>query len=324
MDHRCKVNKINDDIKMPVSVVQYLDYLTTIKGTSVATGESYRNNLGLFFRFMKIHKKKSTAQFNNIDISNIDDKFIKSIKLVDLHSFLSYCQKERENGENARARKVAVLKSYFNYLEDIAETITINPTKKLANPKIPKRNPIYLTLEESKRVLTSFDKNNTDYNRNYCVFVVLLNTGIRISELMGIKLNNIRENILTVIGKGNKMRDIPLNNACIKAIENHLNSRNNDKLSMEEQKYLINLGKQGIEDMVKSSIIKAGIVNGEDYTPHKLRHTASTLMWKYGKTDVVTLKQILGHESLATTQIYTHCDREDIKVATDNNPLADF
>lgn len=307
-----KREKIN--IELPLSAKQFLDYCKTELGLTDGCSDGYEIDLKIFFDYIVKAKGKKTININ----------FIKGINRTDLSDFLSYCEKERKNKECARGRKVSTLKAYFNYLEDVAEIITKNPTRTLRTPKIPKREPIYLTLNETKQVLSSIDKNSRTYARDYCIFTILLNTGIRISELLGIKLTDIRENQLTVIGKGNKERTIPLNNACIKAIDNYLKSRNIEKLTENDKKYLITIKKDAVETMVKKNIVQAGIVNGEDYTPHKMRHTASTLMFKHGKTDIVTLKSILGHENISSTQIYTHCDRDDVQTAVNNNPLADL
>jgi site-specific recombinase XerD len=302
------------NIELPISATTFLTYCKTELGLSEGCTKGYENDLKIFFDY--IIKAKGKKKINN--------NFIKGINRADLSDFLLYCEKERKNGECARGRKVSTLKAYFNYLEDIAEIIIKNPTRTLKTPKVPKREPVYLTLNETKQVLSSLGENSRTYTRDYCIFVILLNTGIRISELLGIKLTDIRENELTVIGKGNKQRTIPLNNACVKAINNYLNERNNENLTDEEKIYLINIKKDAVENMVKKNVIQSGIVNGEKYTPHKMRHTASTLMYKYGKTDIVTLQEILGHSNLSTTQIYTHCDKEDVQQAVNNNPLADL
>lgn len=315
---------------LPESVVDFLNYLETIKGKSPNTIKGYEIDLTLFFRFLKIYKGLITddsLEFSEIDIRDIDNSFVRKIKLTDLYAFLSFAEKQRENGSYARARKVAALKSYFKFLNGKAKIIDDNPTLELESPKINKRHPVYLSLDESVNLLSSLDKDNKNYYRDYCILTLFLNCGMRLSELCSIKLDKIKGDTLTIIGKGDKERTVYLNEACLKAIDNYLAVRDTSKCTPEDKEYLLlssrykPINKRTVELLVKKHIFNSGLSN-EKYTPHKLRHTAATLMYKHGDVDIRSLQSILGHENISTTQIYTHVDEEILRDAVNSNPLS--
>lgn len=315
---------------LPESVVDFLNYLETIKGKSPNTIKGYEIDLTLFFRFLKIYKGLITddsLDFSEIDIRDIDNSFVRKIKLTDLYAFLSFAEKQRENGSYARARKVAALKSYFKFLNGKAKIIDDNPTLELESPKINKRHPVYLSLDESVNLLSSLDKDNKNYYRDYCILTLFLNCGMRLSELCSIKLDKIKGDTLTIIGKGDKERTVYLNEACLKAIDNYLAVRDTSKCTPEDKEYLLlssrfkPINKRTVELLVKKHIFNSGLSN-EKYTPHKLRHTAATLMYKHGNVDIRSLQSILGHENISTTQIYTHVDEEILRDAVNSNPLS--
>lgn len=296
--------------KLPQSAEDFLSYCRTMKGLSIDTLKSYRSDLNLFFDFLKIHKNKK-----DITVSTI-----KKVESKDIHSFMMYLEnKEKSCGAFTRSRKTSTLKQYFGYLQNIAKIITINPTYALESPKKPKRIPRYLTLEESKQLLTSMDKTSKNYARDYCIVTLFLNCGMRLSELENIRINNIKGNKLTIIGKGDKERTAYLNNASLYALSQYMNVR--DTYNFRDEDLLFSIRKGAIEVLVKKNIVDADIKNGDKYSPHKLRHTSATLMYKYGKTDIKKLQQILGHADISTTSIYTHVDDEDCMEAVNNNPL---
>ena len=315
---------------LPESIIDFLNYLETIKGKSINTIKGYEIDLSMFFKFLKIYKgyvNDDSLEFHEINIRDIDNQFIRSIKLTDIYAFLSFAEKQRKNGAYARARKVAALKSYFKFLQGKARIIDENPTLDLESPKINKRHPIYLTLDESLNLLTSLDKNNKNYYRDYCILTLFLNCGMRLSELCSIRLDKIKEDTLTIIGKGNKERTVYLNSACLKAIDNYMKVRDDSKCLPEDKEYLLlssrfkPINKRTVELLVKKHISNSGLKN-EKYTPHKLRHTAATLMYKHGNVDIRSLQSILGHENISTTQIYTHVDEDILRDAASSNPLS--
>ncbi|MGL5378996.1 tyrosine recombinase XerC [Clostridium sp.] len=315
---------------LPQSVKEYFNYLETIKGKSANTISAYKVDLTLFFRFMKVYKgevRDPKTEFKDIDISDIDKYFIRKIKLTDIYAFLSFLEKHRNNGSYARARKVACLKSFYKFLYGKAKIIDENPALDLESPKINKRHPIYLTLDESIHLLENLDKKNHNYYRDYCILTLFLNCGLRLSELCSIKINKIKGDTLTIIGKGSKERTVYLNDASINAINNYMMNRDDSKATEENKQYLLlssrylPINKRTVELLVKKHIRSSGISN-EKYTPHKLRHTAATLMYKYGNVDIRSLQGILGHENISTTQIYTHIDDETLRDAVKSNPLS--
>lgn len=322
--------EILESKNLPQRLSSFLDYLETIKGKSPNTIKAYEIDLSLFFKFLKVYKGLVTdtdLEFEEIDIKDINNDFIRNIKLTDIYAFLSFSEKQRGNGTYARARKVAALKSYFKYLQGKAKIIDENPTFDLESPKISKRHPIYLTLDESINLLSSLDKKSKNYHRDYCILTLFLNCGMRLSELCGIRLDKIKGDTLTIIGKGNKERTVYLNDACLKAIENYLKFRDDSKALPEDKEYLLlssrfkPINKRTVELLVKKHITNSGLET-EKYTPHKLRHTAATLLYKHGNVDIRSLQSILGHENISTTQIYTHVDEEILREAANSNPLS--
>lgn len=316
------------DYEMPLILRDFLNYLQTIKGKSINTVKVYFYDLRVFFRFLKLHRNlvDEKSEFDQIDISDIDIELIKTVTLSDLYAFMSYVSNSRDNTAYARARKVASLKSFFNYLHNKAKLIANNPASELESPKILKRLPRYLNIEESKQLLSAVEA-GTYSERDYAILTLFLNCGLRLSELVGININNIKNNTLTVIGKGNKERSIPLNNACIEAIETYMKVRPKNGVKDKNALFLSSrkqrISKESVQKIVKKYIKQAGL-DPQRYSTHKLRHTAATLMYRYGKVDIRTLQELLGHESISTTEIYTHLDNGQLKDAVEKNPLSTF
>ncbi len=316
-----------NDFEMPPLLRDFLSYMQTIRGKSVNTVQVYFYDLRVFFRFMKLQRNlvDKKLKFDDIQITDIDIPFVKAITLSDLYAFMAYVSNNRDNSSYARARKVASLKSFFKYLTFKAKLLDTNPAAELESPKILKRLPRYLNIQESKQLLNSVEGEFSE--RDYAIITIFLNCGLRLSELVGINLSNIKGTVLTVIGKGDKERSVPLNNACIKALEDYRKVRPNNAvkdrnaLFLSERKQRIS--KESVQKIVKKYIKAAGL-DPERYSTHKLRHTAATLMYKYGNVDIRALQELLGHESISTTQIYTHLDSNQLRNAVDNNPLADF
>ncbi len=314
-------------IEIPPVVGDFISYMETIKGKSKNTVKEYLYDLRLFFRFIKLNKNlvKKDTEFDEIDISDITIEHIKAVTLSDLYSFMSFMSRERDNGASSRARKVASLKSFFNYLTNKAKLIDYNPASELESPKIVKRLPKYLNIDESKKLLSSVEGANSE--RDYAIITLFLNCGMRLSELVNININKIKDDTLTVIGKGDKERTVYLNNACKAAIEAYMKVRSVDgvkdknALFLSERKQRIS--NKTVQHIVKKYIISSGL-DPERYSTHKLRHTAATLMYKHGNVDIRSLQEILGHESIATTEIYTHVDNQQLKTAVDKNPLANI
>ena len=314
------------DLSLPKYLNDFLNYLSTIRGKSLNTISGYKFDLIMFFRFLKLYWGKcgSKIDFDDIDISDVDKPFISNITLEDLYAFISFAERNRDNGEYARARKVAALKSFFKYLTGKARIIVENPTLELESPKIKKRNPIYLTLDESKVLLNSIEGKAKE--RDLCIITFFLNCGMRLSELVGLNFKdiNIQNRTMRLLGKGNKERIIYINDACVSALSNYykvrpVNPKEPNAVFLSKQKTRIS--KRRVQQIVEESLFAAGLDN-KGVTTHKLRHTAATLMYQHGHVDPLVLKEILGHKSIATTEIYTHLSNENMKKAAESSPLA--
>lgn len=312
---------------LPILANDFLEYMETIRGKSKKTIQGYSYDLTLFFKYMKIKRNIVTGDmdFEEIVINDIDSYFMRTIGLSDLYSFISYAANERNNLNYARARKVACLRSFFKFLHTKAKIIDDNPALELEPPKINSRQPVYLSLEESKVLLKAVEGPYKE--RDYAILMLFLNCGLRLSELVGIDLDKISGDTLRVIGKGNKERTVYLNDACIKALEAYMKIRIAEEVKEKDKKALFisrlksRISPRTIQEIVKKYIKNAGLDDNK-YSPHKLRHTAATLMYKYGNVDIRALQQILGHESVATTQIYTHIDDDRLRQAARSNPLS--
>ena len=311
-------------IAMPALVRLYLNYLSAIKSKSMLTVLEYTSDLRLFFRYISKTRglcDKNTS-FDEINISMLSDDVICSVGLDEAYAFLSYCRKERNNDNNSRARKAVAIKRFYKYLE-INGYIKVNRIAFLESPQTKKSLPKYLTLEQSIKLLQSVDGKFKE--RDYCILTLFLNCGMRLSELVSINLSHIKDNnTLVVIGKGNKERTVYLNQACLDAISAYVAVRpvdgviDRDALFISNQKKRIS--KESIQKMVAGYLKKCGF-DGMGLSTHKLRHTAATLMYQHGNVDPLQLKEILGHENLSTTEIYTHIHDDQLKQAVDSNPL---
>ncbi|HHW56619.1 MAG TPA: tyrosine recombinase XerC [Clostridia bacterium] len=312
-------------MKYPSLLEEFLNYFSTVKARSPNTVKAYAYDLVLFLRFLKQRHGKvdPNVEFDEIDISDVDIDLIESVDLNDLYAFLNFVTNERSNTPPARARKVASLRSFYNYLYKKAKLINKNPTQELESPKLSVRQPIYLTLEESKKLLNSID--GPFKERDYAIITLFLNCGFRVSELVNINLDDIKDDKLTVIGKGNKQRTVYLNEACIDAINRYLQVRPKegvkDKKALFLSKRLKRISVKTVQYTVKKHLKNANL-EGKKYSAHKLRHTAATLMYRYGNVDIRTLQKLLGHSNVSTTQIYTHVDDSQLKEAVNKNPLS--
>ena len=290
----------------------FLDYTVTILNKSPNTIKEYNYDLATFLKFIKVH-------FKMTDEEDIPLSTIKQIKLDDIHAFLSYLTNTYHSKAATRARKASSIRVFFNYLSQKANLIEFNPAQNLETPKLDKRLPKYLSLENNKR--------------DYAIITLFLNCGMRLSELVGINIKDINfsECQMTVIGKGNKERTIYLNKACMTAINNYLAVRpvegiKTDKANSKNALFLSErkerISRRTVQYIVDKELRVAGLDTSK-YSVHKLRHTAATLMYQYGNVDIRALQEVLGHESISTTEIYTHVANVQARSAIENNPLSD-
>ncbi len=320
--------KREDFVTLPQLLRSFLTYLEVVRNKSSLTVLEYASDLRTFLRYMKITHKlvDKSVQFDEIDISDIDAKFLDEITLNDGYEFLLYCKNERNNDATARARKVTSLKSFFKYLDTREKVIKENPFRELEAPKLKKTLPKYLSLEQSRVLLNCvYNDSNPNKERDFCILTLFLNCGLRLAELVGLDLRHIHDdNSMTVTGKGNKERIVYLNSACIAALNNYLKVRPVDGVKDREALFISRnkqrISRRTVQNIVENALQKSGLAD-LGFSTHKLRHTAATLMYRYGDVDVLLLKEILGHENLSTTQIYTHVADDQLRNAVNLNPL---
>lgn len=318
----------------PQLLRDFLTYHEAIQGHSKKTVDEYYLDLRNFFRYIKIVKNKvpSESDFNEINISDVDLDLARSVTLTDVYSYMNYLSRDRAQHPNStqtdfglkassRARKVAAIRSFYKYLTNKAKLLSKNPIQDLDSPRMKKALPRYLDIDESIQLLESIDGDFQERDR--CIITLFLNCGLRISELIGLNLTDIRGDQLRVLGKGNKERILYLNDACIQSIQDYLAVRDSqraiDKNALFLSRRRTRISKAAVEKLVKKHLLNAGL-DSTQYSPHKLRHTAATLMLQNG-VDVRTLQEVLGHDNLNTTQIYTHVDNENLRLAAKANPL---
>ena len=319
----------------PPILRDFLTYHETIQGHSQKTVDEYFLDLRTFFRYIKIEKGRvpRSTPLDEISISDVDLALVKSVTLADIYAYLSFLSRDREkNARNpslgfglaasSRARKVATIRSFYKYLVTKAKIMEESPIQELDSPRMRQSLPRYLTLDESIQLLESIDGDNSE--RDFCIITLFLNCGVRISELVGLNLTDIRGDRMRVLGKGNKERVVYLNTACQSAIGDWLAVRSRsgaaDPYALFITRKHTRVTKAGVHYMLKQRFAAAGL-DSSKYSAHKLRHTAATLMLQNG-VDVRAVQEVLGHDHLDTTQIYTHIDNESLRVAAKANPLS--
>lgn len=325
-------SKRPDFSDVPPIVREFLYYKLTIQGRSARTVAAYHVDLRLFLRFLYCYLNNnlsdSDIDITTVDVSGLSTEFICSVKLSDVYEFLNYTLSDRSNSATARARKISAIKGLYKYLSTKTTALRDNPVEHLESPSLKKRLPKYLTLEQALKLLgAASSEQGTINRRDYCMLVLFLNCGMRLSELVGINLSDIdlESGTLRLLGKGNKERLVYLNAACKAALDAYLSERaqmtakdsNALFLSRENRR----ISARRVEQIVGDYLKRAGL-GGQGYSPHKLRHTAATLMYQHSDVDIRALQMILGHASLSTTQIYTHVSDEQLQKAAEKSPLA--
>jgi len=313
----------------PQFLKEFLYYMQTIKGLSPRTVEAYFVDLNLFFKYI-VQKRSGCIDNENlisVDISNLDIDNLSTISQSDILDFLYFIMNRRSNSAASRARKLSSLRGFFKYMVQKTNQLENNPCENIELPQNKKRLPKYLTLEQCYELLSNI---NTKFaSRDYCIVMLFLNCGMRLSELVGIDIKDIRGDTLRIIGKGNKERTVYLNNGCINAIDDYLKERNALVSPSVEPALFISathkkrLTTRGVQLIIENALKAAGL-DGMGFSTHKLRHTAATLMHRSGGADMLALKEILGHEHVSTTEIYTHLSDEALMRAAKSSPLSTF
>ena len=309
-------------------VDDFLDYMKSTKGSSDNTVKEYYYDLRVFVRFIKKRKNlvDESIDFNDIAIEDISPEVLESVTKQDIYAYNAFLERERKISNRSKFRKISSVRSFYNYLYAKIEVIKKNPIIDIDMPKIEKTLPVYLTLDQSLNLLKTIEKSKIKAlykKRDYAIVTLFLNCGMRLSELSAINISHLKDdNTLKVIGKGNKERTIYLNEASVYAINEYLKLRPQIKddalfLSMREQR----MSNRSIQHMIEKHMKNSGLDTNK-YSVHKLRHTAATLLYQYGNADIRSLQEILGHESVNTTEIYTHVNKKSLKKLVDSNPLS--
>lgn len=317
----------------PQVLRDFLAYHENIKSQSPRTISEYYLDLRMFLRFIRLMRNDMpiNTDLNIIPIKDIDIEFIRSISTSEIFDFLSYLANDRELGSyssskgispTSRSRKLSAIKSFYKYLTIRTKQLTDNPVADLEYPKLRKSLPKYLTMSESAALLKSVS--GVNQKRDYAILMLFLNCGIRRSELVGLNLNDVYEDRIRVVGKGNKERFVYFGSSCRKAIDNYLPERNKQVLSDNRALFgsrdSNRISVSAVHRLVKKALLQAGL-DPDQFSAHKLRHTAATMMLS-GGVDVKTVQEVLGHENLNTTQIYTHIENTELKLAAEANPLS--
>jgi len=317
---------VKDMKDCPPYLREYIFYLRVIKNRSEKTIESYYLDIRLFFRYINENLLPNKPENPDI-IINLPFEAVAAVTMADVYEYLNYTTEECGCGEKTRHRKVVALKGFYKALASNKLTsyhIKENPLQNLEVPSPRKTSPKYLDLDDSRRLLDKLDSENKYYERDFCILMLFLNCGMRLSELVGIDLQdiNLEDRSLRILGKGNKERILHINEGCAKAIIGYMGVRpaadtNAFFLSSRNTR----ISGRRVEQIVENAL-KANGLDGRGLSVHKLRHTAATLMYQYGGVDALVLKEVLGHASVATTEIYTHLTNENVRTALDSNPLS--
>ena len=311
----------------PPVIKEFLGYVGTIRGKSPKTVEEYYLDLRTFFRYIKKNQGliPPTTEFNEISISDVDLDLIKTITLTTVYEYMNYLTTERHNKAATRSRKVSSLRTFFKYLTNKTGKLAVNPVEELETPKLKQSLPKYLTLEQSLELLSKVE--GATKERDYCMLILFLNCGMRLSELVSINLSDVNHGAssIRIVGKGNKERMVYLNDACIDAIDRYIAVRPKNAL-VDKNALFISKQNKRISPKTVQYIVKKYLaeieLGGPGFSVHKLRHTAATLMYQHGHVDIRVLKDILGHQNLGTTEIYTHLSDEQMAKAAKANPLS--
>lgn len=315
----------------PELLIGFENYLSHLNRSKLTISQ-YDTDLVMFLQYTRAEKIEPVPSEKTLREQVISDMTAQDFASIDrdlIFRFLRYVSEERGNKPAARARKLSSIKMFYKYLTDVKEVVAVNPAAAISTPKIDRRLPKYLSLEESKDLLSSVDEDEDSKfrERDYCMITLFLNCGMRLAELVGINLTDMDRSFtkLRVIGKGNKERVIYLNDASRSSILAYLAVRGQTEIKDKNALFISRLGKrvsrQTVQHVVYKYLARAGL-DFRHLSVHKLRHTAATLMYREGHVDVRVLKEILGHEQLNTTQIYTHVSNEQVRDAMARNPLA--
>ena len=326
----------NEEFKtFPRFLRDYANYLSGVEGKSEKTICEYLLDLRTFFRFFIMDRDELDLPMDELEKISIKELTMDDVARVDTQmivNFIAYTRNERKNNSSTRNRKLSAIKSFFRHVHNKKHFIDRNPAADIDGIQKSKTLSKYLTIDEAVRLLEAVnsDTESKTRQRDYSIIALFLNTGMRLSELCGLNLESFDPEItfVKVLGKGSKERIIFLNNAARDAVMSYMRQRLDPRYIRTSEHAFFLSGRQTrispktVQWMVNKYLNLAGL-GSKGYSVHKLRHTAATLMYQSGKVDIRVLKDILGHEQLNTTQIYTHLVSKNLEEAMDNNPLSD-
>lgn len=317
-----------DRSAVPMFLCDYLTYLDVIRGKAKRTVTEYYNDICLFLRWLHCtNQKLPVSEVGETDIAEVTVTELERVTVSTLYDYIRYLRDVRGNTPRSVSRRLSAVRSLFKYLNKTKGMLSSDPCQNLELPSVKKALPRFLTLEESQRMLRSAEEiPSHDTLRDYCIITLFLNCGFRLSELVGMNVGDVDfyDRQIRVLGKGSKERIVYLNDACLAALHDYIQSRENPP---EEPHALFlsrnhrRISKRRVQQIVEQALAASGLA-GRGLSTHKLRHTAATLMYQHGNVDTLTLKEILGHQSIATTEIYTHLSSKQRQDAIDSNPLA--
>lgn len=319
-----------DTLEAPNFLKEYLNYALVVENLAERTVNNYYIQLRIFLRWVtmkKTEKIMNKEQLKEAPVSNLSLSDIKDLTPTDIHEYLSFTSSVLKNSATSRSLKLTAVKALYEYYFKVKKEIESNPAEDIPSPKLPKQMPKYLTEDESITLLSSVSGDQEA--RDYLIITLLVNCGMRLSELVGIDTDDIKDDTIRLYGKGRKERIIYMNNACRDALSDYMEQRSKIKNSHKTKALLLSsktgnrLTGRRVEQIVKNILNEAGL-SGNGISPHKLRHTAATLLYKSDNVNVLELKEILGHENIATTEIYTHLDQEQVRNAMQKSPLANI
>lgn len=325
---------MNIDLKeCPPYLRGFITYLRAVRGRSERTVEAYYSDLRTYFRFLKWTTQDipDSKAFNDIEIKDLPFETVKNVTMGGIYEYINFLAEDSGNNERTRCRKLSAMRSFYKALHrDKIEGYHIdkNPMENIDSPSLRKTKPKYLDLESSRRLLENIPNDSSDdYIRDYCIITLFINCGMRLSELVGLNINDISfsDSTMRLLGKGNKERIIHINKACTEVLKEYLEVRPEsdiDPNALFISKKKRRISRRRVEQIVENCLRSSSLEN-RGISTHKLRHTAATLMYQYGNVDTLVLKEILGHASTATTEIYTHLANDNVRKALDSNPLAD-
>lgn len=317
------------DFGLPAFANKYLQFLSIEKNAAPGTIFNYAISIRTFLRWVKSLDMGTAVPetFNEISVQDMTVESISSLTTSDIYDFLAFCKMERSCGARSRSTKLAAIRSLYDYLRkrDSTGLVTSNPGTDISVPK-KKTLPVFLTVNESKQLLDAVSGRFA--SRDYCILLWFLSCGMRLSELVAINLQDVKDDTLRLHGKGRKERIVHLNKPCLAALENYLIDRSKYLESHEtadkEALFLSmnasvakRLSGRRVEQIVDKYVLAAGL-EGNGFSAHKLRHTAATIMYRDAGAGVLEIQEILGHENVQTTTIYTHTSGQLVKSALDN------